>query len=403
MMKEKRQKNLVHLAIVLLLFCFLAGCSSQEEENVVLQEKKQEGLQVGMSFDSFVIERWLRDRDQFELTAKNLGAEVNVQVANGDAKEQISQIRYFIRKNVDVIVVIAVDGEQLSDVVAEAKEAGIRVISYDRLVMDADTDLYISFDNEKVGTLMGEAMSEALPEGGNIFAIYGSPTDQNVSMVQKGFFDAIEGSGLEIVYSNYCDNWLAELAFDAVEEGLSKTPRNLAGVMCGNDDLASQAFKALAENRLAGKVVLVGQDAELSACQRIVEGTQTMTVYKPVEQLAQKAAEFACALGYQKMLEEGRIEKADIPDIALERGEELKTLDMISDKSSDEDAENAGTDKKGVHITAEDGETTISVGGNVPYYRIEPVAVTKENMDEVIIGSDFHTAEDVYLNVESPK
>ena len=144
MMKEKRQKNLVHLAIVLFLFCFLAGCSRQDEENVVLQEKKQEGLQVGMSFDSFVIERWLRDRDQFELTAKNLGAEVNVQVANGDAKEQISQIRYFIRKNVDVIVVIAVDGEQLSDVVAEAKEAGIRVISYDRLVMDADTDLYIS-------------------------------------------------------------------------------------------------------------------------------------------------------------------------------------------------------------------------------------------------------------------
>ncbi|MDO4320888.1 MAG: substrate-binding domain-containing protein [Lachnospiraceae bacterium] len=403
-MRSRKQKWSVLALAVLLLACFLSGCTQKNEEPVAPRQEKKEGLQVGMSFDSFVIERWLRDRDLFELTAKNLGAEVNVQVANGDAKEQASQIQYFIKKNVDVIVIIAVDGEQLSDVVAEAKAAGIQMISYDRLVMNADTDLYISFDNEKVGTLMGQAMVETLPEGGNIFAIYGSPADNNVSMVQKGFYDAIEGSGLEIVYSSYCDNWLAELAFDAVEEGLATTPRNLVGVMCGNDDLASQAFRALAENRLAGKVVLVGQDAELSACQRIVEGTQTMTVYKPVEQLAQKAAEFACALGYQKMLAEGRIEKKDIPDIALERAEELKKLDKISD-FSDHAGEDGKTAKleNNIYVTADENGVEAEIGGNVPYYSIEPVAVTKENMDEVIIGSDFHTAEDVYLNVENGK
>lgn len=359
---------------LLLLTCmlFLGGCGMQQEERPEpAAQAEAQKLQIGMSFDSFVIERWLRDRDQFELTAKNLGAEVNVQVANGDRQEQIAQIRYFIKKNVDVIVVIAIDGEDISEVVQEARAAGIRVISYDRLVMNAGTDLYLTFDNEKVGALMAEAMKEALPDGGNIFAIYGSPTDHNVTLVQKGFLDTLEDSSLNIIYSNYCENWLAELAFDAVEEGLATTPRNLVGVMCGNDDLASQAFRALAENRLAGKVVLVGQDADLSACQRIVEGTQTMTVYKSVEQLAQTAAEFAAALGYEKMLEEGRITEDEIPQTALDRAGELKQLDTMNDGSKE-----------------------------VPYYGIEPVAVTAENMDEVIIKSDFHTHDDVYLNVK---
>lgn len=383
----KRIRRYLYLAAVFACLAFAAGCARQDTQSDVQQEREQDHLQVGMSFDSFVIERWLRDRDCFELTAKNLGAEVNVQVANGDPDEQVSQIRYFIKKNVDVIVVIAVDCEGLHDVVAEAKKAGIRVVSYDRLLLNADSDLYISFDNEKVGTLMGQAMAEALPDGGNIFAIYGSPADQNVAMVKDGFQEAIDGSGLDIVYSAYCDNWLAELAFDAVEEGLSQTPRNLVGVMCGNDDLAGQAFRALAENRLAGKVVLVGQDADLMACQRIVEGTQMMTVYKPVEQLAQTAAEFACALGYQRMLEEDRIGESAIPDVALERAAELKTLERISD---------AGSVGQNVFHTEDDDA---AVTGNVPYYSIDPIAVTKENMDEIIIDSDFHTEEDVYLNV----
>ena len=350
---------------------FLGGCSAaRQEPEVQRTEEESAKLQIGMSFDSFVIERWLRDRDLFVMTAQELGADVNVQVANGDVQEQISQIRYFIKKGVDVIAVIAVDGEELTDVIAEAKREGIRVVCYDRLISKADTDLYISFDNEMVGTLMAEAMTEALPEGGNIFAIYGSPADNNVPMVQKGFLDGIEGSGLNVAFSAYCDNWLAELAFDAVEEGLATTPRNLVGVMCGNDDLASQAFRALAENRLAGKVVLVGQDAELSACQRIVEGTQYMTVYKSVETLAMRAAEFACAIGYEKMLGEKRISEDELPAEIAGFREELKDLGTIDDGEYD-----------------------------VPYYSIDPVAVTKENMDDTIIESGFHTAEEVYLNV----
>lgn len=393
--QEKREKSRCWIWIgCILLICLLCGCGTERGEERDSEAGEKDRLQIGMSFDSFVIERWLRDRDQFELTAKELGADVNVQVANGDVQEQISQIRYFIKKKMDVIVVLAVDGEALADVVTEAKRAGIRVISYDRLLIDAQSDLYLSFDNEMVGTLMAQAMMDALPDGGNIFAIYGSQTDYNVTMVQKGFLETLEGSNLNIIYSNYCENWLAELAFDAVEEGLGSTPRNVAGVMCGNDDLASQAFRALAENRLAGKVVLVGQDAELSACQRIVEGTQTMTVYKSVEQLAQTAAEFAAALGYEKMAEEGRIEEADIPQLARERAEEIKTLRTINDSVT------YGEEPQIHAASAENADAERENDGHeVPYYTIDPIAVTAENMDEVIIGSDFHTREDVYRNV----
>lgn len=343
------------LALMLLVLALGSGCGSGQQEPQKEEAKEEDKLQIGLSFDSFVIERWLRDRDMFVSTAQSLGAEVNVQVAGGVVEEQISQIEYFIQKKMDVIVVIPIDGEALYDVLKEAKDKGIHVICYDRMVWNIDADLYITIDNEKVGTLMGEALIKACPDGGNIFAINGSPTDGNVDEVVKGFNEALEGSNLKVVYTGYCDNWLAELAGNHVNKGLEVT-RDIVGVMCGNDDLASQAVKVLAENRLAGKVAVVAQDADLAACQRIVEGTQEMTVYKPIEQEASTAAEFAVALG---------------------NGEDIT----------------AGTGEYKVEETFNDGTYEI------PYYKIDPIAVTAENMDEVIIDGGFHTREDVYLNI----
>lgn len=351
------------LSAVLLAGILLTGCGGKNGEEELISERESPKIQIGLSFDSFVIERWMRDRDVFVSTARSLGADVNVQNANGSVEEQIFQIEYFIKKKMDAIVIIAIDGEALTDVVKKAKDAGIRVISYDRLIMNAGTDLYISFDNEKVGMLMGEALKAALPQGGDIFAIYGSQSDHNTQLVQQGMNQALQGSGIQIVYSAYCDNWLAELAFDAVNQGLeeygggSDGTREPAGVMCGNDDLASQAIRALSERRLAGRVAVVAQDADLSACQRIVEGTQEMTAYKPVDELAQKAAALSVALAKGE----------DITD----EGAQLRVTDTMNDGS-----------------------------GEIPYYSIEPVAVTVENLDKVIIDSGFHLREDIYLNVK---
>ncbi|MDF2887822.1 MAG: periplasmic binding protein/LacI transcriptional regulator [Lacrimispora sp.] len=340
------------LLLTVLACCILTSGCRQAKVETAVQVPEKEGdrpLQIGLSIDSFVIERWIRDRDVFVSAAKEMGAEVNVQNANGDVNEQVEQIQYFIKKQMDVIVVVAGDCEALSDVMKKAKAAGIKTMSYDRLVLNADSDMYISFDNKGVGSLMAENLVQNIPEGGKIIMIQGPESDHNVAMIREGFYSVLEGKNLDVVYQNNCEGWLAEHAYDYAKEALEKYP-DVKGIMCGNDDLATQVFKVLSEDRLAGKVCLVGQDGDLMACQRIVEGTQNMTAFKSVEEEARLAAEYAVMLG---------------------RGEPLKGIDQ----------------------TIHDGTY------DVPYLELNPVAVTRDNMDSVIIQGGFHAREDVYLNV----
>ena len=351
----KKWKNIICL---LLCICLLgAGCGSkttestqengQQEEEKSSKEDKE--VKIGFSFDSFVIERWIRDRDVFVSTAKKLGASVNVQNANGSVQEQISQIQYLIDKNADVLVVVAVDCAALSDVMHAAKEKGIKTISYDRLILNGDTDLYVSFNNKAVGTLMAKELKRDLPDGGQIIMIQGAEEDNNVKMVHQGFMEELEGSNLEVVYEEHCKGWRAELAVDYLDEALEKYP-DVSGIMCGNDDIAAQVVRVLAEHRLAGNVQVVGQDGDLAACQRIVEGTQTMTAFKSVELLAKVAARYA---------------------VSMAKGETLSRINSSIDDGS----------------------------GDIPFCMLQPISVTSRNMDEIIIDGGYHSEEDVYLNV----
>ena len=177
-------------------FLLLSGCMKQTSEQDASEEYKEEAIQIGITFDSFIIERWQRDRDVFVSTAQELGAEVNVQNANGDMKEQIAQIDYFIQKKMDVIVVVMVASEEdesgLTEAVGRAQKAGIPVVAYDRLILNADVDLYISFDNVQVGRLMAEHMREHLSEGGELLQVCGPMADYNVPQVMEGFAEALE-------------------------------------------------------------------------------------------------------------------------------------------------------------------------------------------------------------------
>ena len=345
----RRERRLLAALLLMAVLGVLAGCGSQEEkQEEPRQEEEEDRIRIGLSFDTFVLERWQRDRDAFVARASELGAEVKVENANGDVEEQIAQIEYLIEKDVDVIAVIAVDSRGLSDVVAKAKREGIRVIAYDRLITDAGVDLYISFDNERIGQMMAECIAANTPAGGKVFMMCGSPEDNNVSLVEKGFYSVMDKTDLEIVGTAYADNWLGEMGYAAVS-GFLDEGGELDAVMCGNDDIASQVIRALSERRLAGEVCVVGQDADLSGCQRIVEGTQTMTVYKSIETLAMRAAESAVVLA-----EEGSVKTA-------------------------------GTYFDGTY--------------EVPYIGLEPIAVTESNM-QVIIDDGYHLEEDIYLNVE---
>ncbi len=316
----------------------------------MVQAEDDDGtIEIGFTFDSFIIERWERDRDVFVSRAHELGVEVNVQNANGDVDTQISQIEYFIEKRVNAIVIVAVDCEALSGVIAKAHRAGIKVISYDRLISDANTDLYISFDNNEVGALMAESIVSQVGPEGNILEINGPLTDTNVPTVVEGFEKGLARTKINVMDVYHCNGWRPEYAFDYINRYLAEHPDEVPdAIMCGNDSIAGQTIKALSEHKLAGDVVVTGQDADVEACQRIVEGTQYMTVYKPVEKLAIRAAERS---------------------VDMANGIPLGLKDTFNDGTYD-----------------------------VPYEKLEPIAVTKANMDEIITGK-YHQKNEIYLNV----
>lgn len=340
----------IMIVIALLMSVLLSSCSKTVQETGYSSDKSDDTrIKIGMSFDSFVIERWQRDRDVFVSTAKSLGADVNVQNANGVPEQQRKQIEYFIEKGMDAIVVICIDSYGLSDVISKAKQAGIKVIAYDRSI-DADTDLYISFDNAKVGELMGRSVVEMGISGGNVLMLGGSPTDSNVPYVENAFKELMEQNNINVLDSMHCESWRAELAAEYIYSH-EELVLQADAIMCGNDNLAGQVINVLAEKRLAGLKYVTGQDADLEACQRIVEKTQLMTVYKPVEKLAKRAAE--CTI---ELVKNSKLQGEDV--------------------------------------------TEFNVGNyTVPYIGMEPISVNSDNIDEIIVDSGFHRREDVYLNV----
>ncbi len=342
-------KRIILISIGLLTVITLSvACNKTDSKSANNTQVDEDKIQIGMCFDSFVIERWQLDRDVFVSTAKGLGAEVYVQNANGDVDKQKEQIEYFIKKKIDALVIIPIDSEAISKVVLRAKNAGIKIISYDRLIKNANADLYISFDNEIVGKIMAEAMIAAGLPNKRVLMLCGSPKDNNVALVKQGFTNVMNKNNIYIIDISYANNWKAEFAASYIYDNMDKVKKADA-IMFGNDDLATQGVRALSEKRLMDKVKVVGQDADLAACQRIVEGTQLMTVYKPVDKLAKQAAEYA---------------------VKLIQGEKLENAQSINDGNYD-----------------------------VQYIALEPIAVNKDNMDEVIIDSGFHLREDVYLNV----
>ncbi|MCF2683169.1 sugar ABC transporter substrate-binding protein [Faecalicatena contorta] len=350
------KKRCIAVVMCLVLISALCiSCGQKKTQEMADENTEDQELKIGITFDTFVLERWIRDRDVFVSTAEKLGATVNVQNANGDVEKQKVQIEKFIEDEMDVIVIVAVDCYQLTEEVTKARNAGIDVISYDRMIQGCSTDLYITVDNEAVGELMAQTMIDRLPEGGNVVMLCGPQADTNSLDVVDGFKNGIQDSNLTVVKEIYVKSWTPENGFAAANEALLDA-EDVDAVMCGNDGLAGYAIKALSEKQLAGKVVVVGQDADLEACQRVVEGTQTMTVYKPIERLAKVAAQ--CAV---KMAKGETVVGEEVGRTATKR-----TMD----------------------------------GYEVPYWALPPIAVTDENMDDIIIDLGFHLRDEVYLNVE---
>lgn len=343
-MKPARLISVLCAAALSAAFC--ASC--RDPRKAATGAEAADRIVIGFSLDSLIVERWIRDRDVFVTTASDLGADVIFQNAANDQYEQVNQVKYLIDKGVDVLVVIPQNADLMSEVVQKAKSKGIKVISYDRLIRNAGVDLYISVNSIEVGQIMAEAIIREAPSGNYVF-INGPKSDYNVSLVKQGQDSVfVKYPGVYHVLDFYADNWSYDQAYDQVSSLLDAGTK-IDAIVCGNDGLAGGAIRALSERRLAGSIPVVGQDADISACQYVVEGSQLITIYKPISLLARQAAEFA---------------------VSMARNEFVPPEATILD----------GTYP-------------------VPVHWLSPVGVSKVNMKDVIIDSGFHTAEEVYRNV----
>jgi len=254
---------------------------------------------IGLSLDTLKEERWQHDRDTFIAAAEKLGATVIVQSANSDDTRQVRDVESLISRGVDVLVIVPHNGDAMTRAVKSANEARIPVIAYDRLIKNCAIDYYLSFDNVKVGEAQASYAVAHLPKDrpAKIVRIYGAPTDNNAKMFKHGqdnILDPLIKAGkITVLHEDWALDWKPENGKKIMNAAITKSGHDIDAVIVSNDGTAGGAIQALSEEGIAGKVLVTGQDADLAACQRILRGTQAMTVYKPLKDLATLAAKVA--------------------------------------------------------------------------------------------------------------
>ncbi|MBR7064883.1 MAG: substrate-binding domain-containing protein [Treponema sp.] len=334
----------------IILFALVFAFSSCKKKIIEYEmppiEQTKNRLKIGFSIDTFVIERWQRDCDIFIARCNELGSDVIVQIAGNSSEKQNRQIKYLIEKEVNALVIVPKDSESLTETLKLAKEAAIPIISYDRLIRNAEISLYITIDSQKVGHLMAEEITKKVKSGKYIL-MYGPKEDYNMSLVKIGVEKVLKNyPAIKIIEEYNTPDWNFDLSYKKMNDLLLQ--KNIPdAVICGNDAVAESVLLALQENRITG-VTLSGQDADIAACKRIIDGSQLMTVYKPIIELAKIASENAV-----------RLANESDPNLFA--------------------------------------DTTMNNGlVDVPTILLEPVSVTKDNIDQVIIQSGFHTKDEIY-------
>ncbi|OJF94191.1 sugar ABC transporter substrate-binding protein [Alkalibacterium sp. 20] len=363
---NRHREGIVGLCIFIFTAILLVGCTNNSKEfsrdfdsadisssakEISSTNEADRKLKIGFSMDTLVEERWEKDKHMFRESIEALGAEVEIKAANGNDALQIAQAERMISQGIDLLVLVPHNAEAAASIVGKAQMADIPVISYDRLVMNANVDLYISFDNEKIGALQGHAITQLVPEGKYVY-IAGAETDNNAHLMKKGVYEVlqpfIQDGKIEVVYDQWTDAWMPENAKANMKAALLANENQIDAVIAGNDATAGGVIEALEEQGLSGKIPVVGQDAELEGILRIVEGTQSMTVYKSIKSLTEQAAEIA---------------------VKMAGGEIISTVTTINNGKKD-----------------------------VPTILLTPVVVDQSNIMETVIDDGYHMKDDVYQN-----
>ncbi|KLU63269.1 D-xylose-binding periplasmic protein precursor [Peptococcaceae bacterium CEB3] len=350
-MQKRLRKLGAGLALAALTLLAVSGCGQAPSSGNSGSSGKSSGPKpvIGLSLPTQSTAVWVLDKNQMIADAKKMGIDLRVQVANDDSGQQLSQCESLINQGVKVLIVAPNDAQAAAAIIQQAHAAKIKVISFDRLITGADDDLYVSFDNEKVGELQGKYLTQHAPKG-NYIVMSGDPTDNNALLFKKGAMKYIQPlvakGDVHIVADQAIQGWQPDNAMKIVENALTLAKNNVQGILAPNDDTAGAAIQALAAQGLAGKVVVTGQDATLSGAQRILAGTQSMTVFKDT-----------------------RVEDQAAMDAALKMAEGKTPA---------------------TNGTINNGKI------EVPSVLLTPVVVDKSNLDKVLIDSGYLKKADVY-------
>lgn len=311
-------KKIILMIFTLVIF-LMTGCADKKQSRI----KKDDGKTViGLSFDSLNIERWQKDRDIFIEEAKKKDAECIFLSADGDAKKQNEQCEILLSRGIDVLVIIPKSATAAARAVQRAKKQNVPVLSYDRLIRNCDLDMYISFDNVRVGRMQAEYLARI--KKGKYFLLGGAPDDNNAKLLRQGQLEIlapyIKKKEISIIGDNWANNWSPKKAREIIENFLVNKGSEVDAILASNDGTAGGVIQALKAQGLAGKIPVTGQDADLQACKRILKGTQTMTVYKPLKKLATRAAEICIKMAkgekvnFKNQVNNGKI---DVPSVLL--------------------------------------------------------------------------------------
>jgi D-xylose transport system substrate-binding protein len=293
-----------------------------------------------------------QDRPNFERSVQKLCPDCEIIYSNADqdpAKQQ-QQAEAAITRGAEVMVLDPVDAASAGSIVTRAKQSDIPVVSYDRLITDADIDYYVSFDNVRVGELQGESLTKKLEQDGksegSIVMINGAPTDNNAKLFKQGAHSVIDDSNYKVGKEYDTPDWSPDKAQQEMEQAITALGKGgFVGVYAANDGTSGGAIAAMKSNGVdPSKIPTTGQDAELAGIQRILIGEQYMTVYKAVKPEAAAAAQIA---------------------VALVRGEDPPG-DLITEQTDNGQEE-------------------------VPSVILKPVAVTKDNIQETIVKDSYWT------------
>jgi D-xylose transport system substrate-binding protein len=290
------------------------------------------------------------DRPFLKKAFDDAGVGNEIQNAEGDKSTQQQQAEQAITNGAKVLLLVNLDSGSGAAIAANAKSQGVKVIDYDRLTLNGDSDYYVSFDNTQVGKLQGQGLVKCLgnTNGQSIAELNGSPTDNNATLFKNGYDSVLnplyDGGKLKKAADQSVPDWDNQKALTIFEQMLQKTGNKIDGVLAANDGLGNAAISALKQRKLP-QIPVTGQDATLQGIQNIVNGDQCMTVYKAIKKEADAAAKIAIALV-----------KGQTPDVS----------DTINNGKKDMPA---------------DFET--------------PVAVTKDNIKDYIGEPDFPKREDI--------